>query len=121
MRTPSLAAFWLVLLALLTPCSAFIAQPKQSRGSNTIFRATAPDFTNVASHQEAQAAVQYLKDLPRPDRPGKVIVMGGGLAGLSTAKHLVDAGHEPIVLEARDLLGGKVAAWKDADGDHSET
>ena len=47
--------------------------------------------------------------------------MGGGLAGLSTAKHLVDAGHIPIVLEARDLLGGKVAAWRDAEGDVTET
>lgn len=31
-----------------------------------------------------------------------------GLAGLSTAKYLADAGHKPIVLEARDVLGGKV-------------
>jgi 15-cis-phytoene desaturase len=44
-----------------------------------------------------------------------------GLAGLSTAKYLTDAGHEPILLEARDVLGGKVAAWKDEDGDTYET
>lgn len=31
-----------------------------------------------------------------------------GLAGLSTAKYLADAGHKPVVLEARDVLGGKV-------------
>lgn len=31
-----------------------------------------------------------------------------GLAGLSTAKYLADAGHKPILLEARDVLGGKV-------------
>jgi 15-cis-phytoene desaturase len=43
------------------------------------------------------------------------------LSGLSAAKHLVDAGHRPIVLEARSLLGGKVAAWRDKDGDVSET
>ncbi|GAB2281432.1 hypothetical protein Dimus_016021, partial [Dionaea muscipula] len=29
------------------------------------------------------------------------------LAGLSTAKYLADAGHKPILLEARDVLGGK--------------
>lgn len=34
-----------------------------------------------------------------------------GLAGLSTAKYLADAGHKPIVLEARDVLGGKVYAY----------
>lgn len=31
-----------------------------------------------------------------------------GLAGLSTAEYLADAGHKPILLEARDVLGGKV-------------
>lgn len=31
-----------------------------------------------------------------------------GLGGLSTAKYLADAGHKPILLEARDVLGGKV-------------
>jgi 15-cis-phytoene desaturase len=81
----------------------------------------APDFSSVGSHLEAQANVEYLKKLARPDKPLQVIVVGGGLAGLSTAKHLVDAGHRPIVLEARSLLGGKVAAWRDTDGDVTET
>ncbi|BAT88836.1 hypothetical protein VIGAN_05246200 [Vigna angularis var. angularis] len=30
------------------------------------------------------------------------------LAGFSAAKYLVDAGHKPMLLEARDILGGKV-------------
>jgi 15-cis-phytoene desaturase len=51
----------------------------------------------------------------------RVAVVGGGLAGLSCAKYLVDAGHQPIVLESRDVLGGLVAAWKDQDGDWIET
>ena len=82
-----------------------------------------PDLSNVASHLEALRNVEYLKkDLPRPESPGKTaLVMGGGLAGLSAAKHLVDAGHRPVVLEARDVLGGKVAAWRDDDGNISET
>ena len=53
-----------------------------------------------------------LKSAPRPERPLRVVIAGAGLAGLSTAKYLTDAGHIPVVLEARDLLGGKVAAWK---------
>jgi 15-cis-phytoene desaturase len=80
-----------------------------------------PPLESVASHMEALSNVQYLKDLPRPKVPKRVIIMGGGLSGLSAAKHLVDAGHIPIVLEARNLLGGKVAAWRDTDGDVSET
>lgn len=51
----------------------------------------------------------------------RVAIAGAGLAGLSCAKYLVDAGHTPIVYERRDVLGGKVAAWKDQDGDWYET
>lgn len=51
----------------------------------------------------------------------RVAIAGGGLAGLACAKYLVDAGHTPIVLESRDVLGGLVAAWKDQDGDWYET
>jgi 15-cis-phytoene desaturase len=51
----------------------------------------------------------------------RVAIAGGGLAGLSCAKYLVDAGHTPIILERQDVLGGKVAAWKDDDGDWYET
>lgn len=55
------------------------------------------------------------------DRKLKVAVIGAGLAGLSCAKYLADAGLEPTVYESRDVLGGKVAAWKDEDGDWYET
>ena len=51
----------------------------------------------------------------------RVAIAGGGLAGLACAKYLVDAGHQPIVFESRDVLGGLVAAWKDEDGDWYET
>ncbi len=51
----------------------------------------------------------------------RVVIAGAGLAGLSCAKYLCDLGHIPVVYEARDVLGGKVAAWKDEDGDWYET
>ena len=51
----------------------------------------------------------------------RVAIAGAGLAGLSCAKYLVDAGHIPVVFESRNVLGGKVAAWKDEDGDWYET
>ena len=51
----------------------------------------------------------------------RVAIAGAGLAGLSCAKYLTDMGHTPIVLERRDVLGGKVAAWKDEEGDWYET
>jgi 15-cis-phytoene desaturase len=51
----------------------------------------------------------------------RVAIAGAGLAGLACAKYLTDAGHTPIVLERQNVLGGKVAAWKDEDGDWYET
>tara|TARA_B100000214_G_scaffold366624_1_gene335826 strand:- start:97 stop:1491 length:1395 start_codon:yes stop_codon:yes gene_type:complete len=51
----------------------------------------------------------------------RVAIAGAGLAGLSCAKYLADAGHKPFVYEARNVLGGKVAAWKDEEGDWYET
>ncbi|RAH98165.1 hypothetical protein DLJ53_25955 [Acuticoccus sediminis] len=37
-----------------------------------------------------------------------VAIIGGGLAGLSAAWHLLNAGHEPVVYEASGRVGGRV-------------
>ena len=50
----------------------------------------------------------------------RVAIAGAGLAGLSCAKYLVEAGHTPIVYESRNVLGGKIAEWKDEEGDWYE-
>jgi squalene-associated FAD-dependent desaturase len=47
----------------------------------------------------------------------RAVVVGGGLAGLSAALELVDAGHDVTVLEARPTLGGKVQTLPRRDGD----
>lgn len=80
-----------------------------------------PELENTVSFLEAAQLSSSFCNGPRPRKPLKVVIAGAGLAGLSTAKYLADAGHKPIVLEARDVLGGKVAAWKDNDGDWYET
>ena len=38
----------------------------------------------------------------------RVIVLGGGLAGLVTAFELDRQGHEPLVLEAQNRVGGRI-------------
>lgn len=42
------------------------------------------------------------------------IVVGAGLAGLSCAHALATRGKRVLVLEARDVLGGRTASWKDS-------
>ena len=50
----------------------------------------------------------------------KVAIIGAGLAGLSAAVDLVDAGHSVELFEARPFLGGKVGSWEDQEGNHIE-
>ena len=50
----------------------------------------------------------------------RVAIVGSGLAGLSAAVDLVDAGHEVNLYEARPFMGGKVGSWVDEGGNHIE-
>src|SRR3954467_12211821 len=47
----------------------------------------------------------------------RAVIVGGGLAGLSAALELVDAGHEVTLLEARPTLGGAVQTLPRREGD----
>jgi monoamine oxidase len=45
-----------------------------------------------------------------------VVVVGAGLAGLAAARELVAQGREPVVLEARDRVGGRTLNEEIGDG-----
>src|ERR1700681_1181799 len=47
-----------------------------------------------------------------------VIVIGGGLAGLSSAVALAEAGHRVRLLEKRPHLGGRAASYVLPGGEH---
>ena len=49
----------------------------------------------------------------RPQPAKRVIVIGGGIAGLVAAFELARQGHEPIVLEAQHRVGGRVYTMRD--------
>ena len=53
--------------------------------------------------------------------PLHAVIVGGGPAGLAAAKYLADEGRSALVLEKRARLGGKLASWRDRDGDILET
>jgi zeta-carotene desaturase len=50
----------------------------------------------------------------------RVAIAGAGLAGMTTAVDLVEAGHEVEIFESRPFVGGKVGSWVDPDGNHVE-
>jgi monoamine oxidase len=51
--------------------------------------------------------------LPRTAAPRKIIVIGAGLAGLSAAYELTQAGHDVTVLEAQTRPGGRVRTLRE--------
>ena len=51
---------------------------------------------------------------PPHRRPGRAVVVGAGLGGLSAACHLAGAGHEVTVLERSDVPGGRAGQWSEA-------
>lgn len=118
---------FLLLVAVATMAQAFMPA-SLGRGTSRVTRSmTMKDFPqpkdilNTDNAREAGALSAKFKTLAGKGEKKKVAIIGGGLSGLACARYLVDAGHEPIVYEARDVLGGKVSAWKDKDGDWVET
>jgi monoamine oxidase len=45
-------------------------------------------------------------------KPSDVLIIGAGAAGLAAARDLSLAGHQVIVLEARDRIGGRIFTYK---------
>ncbi|KAJ1432013.1 phytoene dehydrogenase [Ochromonadaceae sp. CCMP2298] len=80
-----------------------------------------PNVENTDNYREAAQLSQKFKDQHGKGPSKTVAIIGGGLSGLACARYLVDAGHKPVVYEARNVLGGKVSAWQDKDGDWIET
>jgi len=82
-----------------------------------------PNVENTDPYREFNALSSSFKTKLKANssEKKKVAIIGGGLSGLACSKYLSDAGHEATVYEARDVLGGKVSAWQDEDGDWIET
>lgn len=51
-------------------------------------------------------AASQVQDVAAPDE--RIMVVGAGIAGITAARQLVDAGFSVVVVEARDRIGGRI-------------
>ncbi len=51
--------------------------------------------------------------MPRPPRPPRVVIVGGGLSGLSAAATLAGKGLDILLIESRPRLGGRAGSFTD--------
>jgi len=111
-----------VTYALIVPTKSFVQNGRSIKRSHLVMRDyPKPNVGNTENYRIAEELSAKFAQLKSSSTPKKVAIIGGGLSGLACARYLVDAGHKPIVYEARDVLGGKVSAWQDKDGDWIET
>ena len=87
-------------------------QPTEEKTQETI-----DEFTNeMATDYVRMACVQAQKtEMPEPYQleiiTRDIIVMGGGLAGLTAAREASKAGYKVTIIEKADVLGGKALGW----------
>ncbi|KAL4421307.1 hypothetical protein ABPG75_010598 [Micractinium tetrahymenae] len=113
-----------------TPLKTVARAPRASRFSRSVRSQAvqAPTKSDVGNVNDVGLKDVPLRSLfpeepapPRADAPKlKVAIVGSGLAGLSTAVELLDQGYEVEIYESRPFVGGKVASYKDKDGNDIE-
>ena len=75
---------------------------------------TTADQPMVDTPVEPETLATPAMGLEPRDQPAKrVIVIGGGIAGLVAAFELLRQGHEPLLLEAQHRVGGRVRTIRD--------
>lgn len=92
------------------------AEAKPAEGEEP--HAEAADFLNetAADYMRMACTRAQKTELPDPYQletlNKTILVMGGGLAGLTAAKEAADAGYDVIIAEREEQVGGKALGWR---------
>jgi monoamine oxidase len=70
-------------------------------------------FLKLASMAAGSLAVECARPAARAAAGAKVVMLGGGLSGITAAWNLMNQGYEVIVLEAQAFAGGRVRTIRD--------
>lgn len=68
-----------------------------------------PSIEHISCMRNPALMEEDTMSLKKTDAPKKVLIAGGGIAGMEAADALVKCGHTPVVYEAADHLGGQFA------------
>ena len=92
-----------------TPLADALQQIAADAGeaSGTTFRPTRRQLIAGGAGAAAAAATARFAPAARADDPARIVVVGAGLAGLTAAYRLKQAGHAAQVYEASDRIGGR--------------
>src|SRR5205085_11826630 len=92
------------------------------RRSFLVAKLTRRQFLEATAATAALAALRVPKtaEAAASRHVADVVVVGAGLAGLTAARRLTQAGRSVIVLEARDRVGGRTLNHDLATGGYSE-
>lgn len=66
-----------------------------------------PNVEHISCMRNPAVLEEETMKLIPSDHPKKVLILGGGIAGLEAANDLKQCGHTPIILEKSDHLGGQ--------------
>lgn len=91
-------------------CMEAVTEERSEESVKEYAQEKAEDYVRMACVQAQKGNVPEPYKLETLNR--KILVMGGGVAGLTAAKEAAKAGYEVTIVDVADKLGGKALGWR---------